>query len=174
MDWTIAIGSVTFGLLDVIALAVVLIGAISGCITGFTKKAGKLAAFLLAMPAAVLFTKQLGTVIADNSSLSIFSSTLIAFVGLSAVFYTLLFIFVSQLSNIVESSGTLRAIDSIIGFALGLLCSALVLSALIYFLQYQTFFDMSALTENSIVFKRIIQPLYPQVAGIFSGAVNAI
>ena len=174
MDWTIAIGSVTFGLLDVIALAIVLVGAISGCIKGFTRKAGKAAAVLLAMPGAALFTKQAGTLLADSSGLAIFPATLIAFVALTALVYTLLFIFVSQLSSIVEASGALRALDSIVGFVLGLLCSALVLSLIIALLQYQTFFDMSVLTDNSVIFKRIIQPLYPQMMELFTGAFNGI
>lgn len=174
MDWTIAIGSVTFGLLDVIALVIILVGAISGCIKGFTRKAGKICAFLLAMPGAALFTKQVGTLIADNSGIAIFPATLLAFVGLSALVYALLFIFISQLATIVDASGALRALDSIVGFALGLLCSALVLSLIIALLQYQSFFDMSVLTENSVIFKRIIQPLYPQIIGLFRDAVNGI
>ena len=49
MDWTYTIGSITFGVLDIIALVIVLIGAISGCITGFARQVANLAGFVISI-----------------------------------------------------------------------------------------------------------------------------
>ena len=85
MDWTFSIGTLSFGILDIITLVIVLIGAISGCIPGFSVSATRLVGFLAAMPIALLFTKDLASFIAERTDLPIFWSTLIVFVALSLV-----------------------------------------------------------------------------------------
>ncbi len=168
------IGNIDIGLLDIAALLIVLVGAVSGSITGFAHKAGRTAGFILAMPIALLFTKTAGAFIAEQTSLSIFVSTMIAFISISALAYLLICIFTGQIATIIESSTVMRTIDSILGFALGLICSALVLSAIIALLKAQPVIDVSALTENSIILERIINPLFPQMKDIFIGVIDGI
>ena len=50
MDWTITLGSLTFGILDIIVLAILLISAVSGCAVGFAKQFAHLAGLLVSVP----------------------------------------------------------------------------------------------------------------------------
>ena len=174
MDWTFSIGTLSFGILDIITLVIVLIGAISGCITGFSVSATRLVGFLAAMPIALLFTKDLASFIAERTDLPIFWSTLIVFVALSLVVYLLICIFGTQLANILGASSHLRALDSILGFAWGLIASAVTISVILAVLNFQSFVDISALTDKSIIINEIIKPLFPTLKDSFMGAFDGV
>ena len=174
MDWSFTIGSLTFGVLDIAVVVIVLIGAISGCITGFSRSAARLIGFVLAIPVSLLFTKTAAEALAAASGFSYMICSLIAFVGVALLVYIILCIFGSQLANVLSASSALHALDSILGFIWGLVGSAVTLSIILMILNYQPFIDFSGLTESSLVISDIIEPLFPSVLDIISGVSDGI
>ena len=174
MDWSFTIGSLTFGVLDIAVVVIVLIGAISGCITGFSRSAARLIGFVLAIPVSLLFTKNAAEALAAESGFSYMICSLIAFVGVALLVYIILCIFGSQLANVLSASSALHALDSILGFIWGLVGSAVTLSIILMILNYQPFIDFSGLTESSLVISDIIEPLFPSVLDIISGVSDGI
>lgn len=174
MDWTFTIGTLSFGILDIITLAIILIGAISGCITGFSVSATRIVGFLAAIPVSLLFTKDLAAFFAERTSLPILWATLIVFVALSLVVYILVCILGTQLANILGASSHLRALDSILGFIWGLLASSVTISIILAVLNFQSFVDISALTDQSIIINQIIKPLFPTLKDSFMGAFDGV
>ena len=174
MDWSFTIGSLTFGVLDIAVVVIVLIGAISGCITGFSRSAARLIGFVLAIPVSLLFTKTAAEALATASGFSYMICSLIAFVGVALLVYIILCIFGSQLANVLSASSALHALDSILGFIWGLVGSAVTLSIILMILNYQPFIDFSGLTKSSLVISDIIEPLFPSVLGIISGVSDGI
>ena len=174
MDWSFTIGTLSFGILDIITVVIVLVGAISGCITGFSVSATRLVGLLLAIPVSLLFTKDLAAFVESRTEIPLFWSTLIVFVALSLVVYLLICILGSQLSTILGASSHLRAIDSILGFIWGLLASSITLSIILAVLNFQSFVDISVLTDKSIIINEIIKPLFPTLKDSFMGAFDGV
>ena len=174
MDWTFTIGTLTFGILDIITVVIVLVGAISGCITGFSVSATRLVGLLLAIPVSLLFTEDLADFVTSRTELPLFWATLIVFVALSLVVYLLICILGSQLSVILGASSHLRALDSILGFIWGLLASSITLSIILAVLNYQTFIDISALTSGSLIINEMIRPLFPTLTETFMEVIDGV
>ena len=170
MDWTYTIGSITFGVLDIIALVIVLIGAISGCITGFARQVANLAGFVISIPVGLLFTRPVASVLAENTSIPILWASLIAFVAICLLVFIIVGIFGSMLRRVLE---TVPALDHILGFVWGLFATALCLSLIIALLNYQSFFDISSVTDSSVIVKNIIEPLFPSLVDVVKGSTGA-
>ena len=163
MDWTYTIGSLTFGLLDIIALVIILIGAVSGCITGFARQVANLAGFVISIPVA----RPLASVLVKNTSIPLLWSSLIAFVSICLVVFIIVAIFGSMLKRALE---LVPALDHVLGFVWGLLATAVSLSIIIALLNYQSFFDVSSITSNSVIVSDIIEPLFPALVGVVKGS----
>ena len=168
MDWTLTIGSLTIGILDIVALVIVLIGAISGCISGFARQVANLAGFVISIPVALLFTRPIASALAENTGLSILWSSLIAFVAICLVVFIVVAIFGSMLRRVLE---TVPALDHVLGFVWGLLATAVSLSIIIALLNYQSFFDISSFTDTSVIVHGLIEPLFPALVDVVKGAV---
>ena len=170
MDWTYTIGSLTIGLLDIIAVAIVLIGAISGCITGFACQVARLAGFVISIPVALLFTRPVASVLAANTGLSLLWASLISFVSICLLVFIIVAIFGSMLRRVLE---TVPALDHVLGFVWGLLATAVSISIIIAILNYQSFFDISSVTDSSVIVRDIIEPLFPALVDVVKGTANA-
>lgn len=170
MDWTLTIGSVTFGTLDIITMVIVLIGAVSGCITGFARQVANLAGFVISIPAALLFTKPIARALAGNTGLSPLLATLITFVALCLLVFIIVGIFGSMLRRVLE---TIPSLDHTLGFAWGLIASAVSLSIILAILNFQSFIDISAYTDSSVIIREIIEPLFPTLVNAVKGSANA-
>ncbi len=170
MDWSFTVGSLTFGTLDIIVFAVAMIGAISGCIAGFARQAARIAGFLLAIPVALLFTGRLSDILSASSGMGRLPSSLIVFVGLSLVVYIVVGLFGSQLRTVLG----MTPLDHILGFALGLLTSALSLSVILAILDYQPFIDFSPFFDSSLIISRMVRPLFPSLLDVVKEAVNGL
>lgn len=168
MDWTITIGTLTFGTLDIIVLVILLISAISGCIVGFARQFAHFAGFFISIPVALLLTRPFAAILIENSTMSPFFATLIVFVAIALIVYALIRIFGGMLENVLE---LIPALNRILGFAWGLIATAVVLSIILAVLNYQTFFDFESLFSKSIIIKRIIEPLFPSIVGAIADAV---
>ena len=173
MSWTLSIGSLTFGLLDFIAIGIMLIGAVSCAVAGFSRSAAKSFGFILSFPIALLFSNALAKLIASSSGLSMVISTLIAFTALSVIIY-ILFRFLGNLLETTLDALHLSAVDSILGFLWGAMTAAIGISIAAALIRYQPFIDVTPLLRNSILFREIFSDLYPDAIGMIQGAVNAI
>ncbi len=166
MDWSLTIGNLSIGVLDIIALVIVLVGAISGCITGFARQVANLAGFVLAIPAALLFTRPIAVTLSSNTGLPLFWASFFVFVALSLLVFILVGIFGSALKNVLE---TVPALDHVLGFVWGLVASAICLSLIIAILNFQSFFDISRVTGSSIIVRDLIEPLFPTLVDAVKG-----
>ena len=63
MDWTLAVGSINFGIFDIVTIALVLISGIAGVAVGFSRSALKMLSYVVAFPLALLFVEPLSTFI---------------------------------------------------------------------------------------------------------------
>lgn len=168
MDWTITIGTLTFGTLDIIVLAILLISAISGCIVGFARQFAHLAGFLVSIPVSLLLTRPFASLLIANSTIPPFWATMIVFVAIALIVYALIRIFGGMLENVLE---LIPALNHILGFVWGLVSAAVVLSIILAVLNYQTFFDFESFFASSIIIERIIEPLFPGIVGVIADVV---
>lgn len=174
MDWTFSIGSLTFGLLDVISISLVLLGGITGCAAGFTRVAAKNLGGILCFPLALLFTKSLASFFVSVTGINNeFITAMVSFAILSVIIYVVFNLLGGLLGDSLSVLG-LGVVDSILGFVWGLVTMAFFVSLLMAVVSYQTFIDFSPLKENSILYIRIIEPLFPSVVEIVSGALSDI
>lgn len=168
MDWTLTIGSLSFGIIDIVSLAIILIGAVSGCITGFGRAAGSNLGFLLSFPLALLFTSPVAGLISDRIGLPILWSSVLAFATIAAVIYIVISLLGNMIEDVLEGIG-LEVVNSILGFVWGLVSTSLVMSLIIAILAYQPFLDISRLTDSSLIVSSIIKPLFPSFLDILKG-----
>ena len=167
MDWTYTIGAVTFGVLDIAVLVIVLIGAVSGCITGFARQVANLAGFVISIPVALLFTRPVAAVLSENTGLDILWASLASFVGICLVVFIIVAIFGSMLKRVLE---TIPALDHVLGFVWGLAATAVSISIILAILNYQSFIDISGITGSSVIVKDLIEPLFPTLVGVVRNA----
>ena len=173
MDWTFTIGSMTFGILDIITLVILFLGGISGCVTGFSTSATRLVGLLCSIPIALLFTKNLSSFIVSRTGAPAFLITYAVFVGISAVVYLLISRMCSPISKLLGSFKAF-SLDNILGFFWGLFASAILLSLILLILSNQTFFDFSPIMDKSAIITDLIKPLFPTLKDSFSEAFNGI
>lgn len=173
MDWTFTIGSLRFGILDIVSLALILLGAIGGCAAGFSRAVAKRLGGLFCFPTALLFTSTLAVFLTDKTGLNQFFSSMVAFSVLSIVIFALFNLLGSLLGNALSAVG-LGALDSILGFVAGFAFMALVVSCIVALMNYQPFIDITPLKDNSIFYTRFLEPLFPSAVDIVKGALNGI
>ena len=89
MDWTILIGSVSFGIFDIILVSVVLISAIVGFAIGFSRFAFKVIGYVFTFPIALLFVSTLSSFLSKRIDLSPVWLNLISYVVLCLVIFSL-------------------------------------------------------------------------------------
>lgn len=160
----------SFGTIDIIALAVLAIAALritfKGFITEFMSKAGLIIGFL----AALMFSSLLTPVIEQQLNLGRWSNA-ISFIIIFLAGYLLMRIFSSVLTNLLEALH-LDALDKVFGFALGLVEGAIVISLLVYLLKLQTIIDVTAMLESSWVVE-LLEPIAPYGIDFFKGEAPA-
>lgn len=162
MDYTIAIGSLSLSIVDIVIFVICMISAVVGCIRGFVNEFTHQAGIIAGLACGLLFTRLLAGKLAEVlPSMPYLAIALISFVSLVLVGYLLLRLAGSAVSTIVESFH-LGALDNILGFLWGLIVSLFVLSALMYVLSLQSIIDFSALFDSSIFAGNFIRPLLPE------------
>ena len=91
MDWTLAIGSLNFGIYDIIVVSVMLLSGISGIAVGFSRSVLKILAYFVAFPLALLFVEPLSVFVTSKTGLTTVWASLLSYVVLCvffAYFYT--------------------------------------------------------------------------------------
>ena len=83
MDWTLAIGSINFGIFDLVTVAIVLISGIAGIALGFSRSALKMLSYVLSLPLALLFVEPLSEFIRKHIEMKQIWASLFPSVGLT-------------------------------------------------------------------------------------------
>ena len=91
-------------------------------------------------------------------------------VALYIGFANIIGIFGSMLRRVLE---TIPSLDHTLGFAWGLIASAVSLSIILAILNFQSFIDISAYTDSSVIIREIIAPLFPSLVNAVKGSANA-
>lgn len=173
MQWTIA--GISFGVVDIVVLVFMLAGAVSGCVSGFSRSLTKFVGFVVAMPIALLFTKELSSYITMRmGQIDPLPAALLSFVCISLIVYVLVFLVGLVLSHIMNSNTLLSVVDSLLGFAWGVLCAGLIVFAVLSVLTKQTIFNFQDVAQHSYVIKEFINPVFSQVSNTLLEAFNAL
>lgn len=173
MQWTIA--GINFGIVDLSVLVIMLIGAVSGCVSGFSRSLTKVVGFLVAMPVAMLFTRGAADYLMTQiGQVDPLPATLLSFVGLSLAVYVLVSLIGLVLSHIMGSNTVLAVLDSLLGFAWGVLCTGILIFIILSILTHQSFLNFQDLARQSYIINEFINPVFSQVSDTVLETIYAL
>lgn len=143
---------------DIVFSILVLIGAFRAAVRGFVKELMSMAALILGIGLAVLFSGLVGSYLVTYLGDSPWNQV-IAFLGIFLGVYLLTKIFESALNRLVEHI-SLENLDHALGFFLGIVEGLALVFVLVLVMQIQPFFDMQAVLEESF-YAYVLLPLLP-------------
>ena len=173
MDWTFSIGSLSFGIFDIILVAISVISAICGFARGFSRFAFKLIGYVLTFPLALIFVSALMEFLSSKVNIPVFWLSLISYVILCLLIFSLFKLLGNLLGTSLETM-SLGWIDSALGFVVALVVAAFVVFVLLELVSLQTVFDMRPLKENSFFYKNLFFRIFPTVKSTFEGAISGL
>lgn len=175
MDWTIAIGNVDVGIVDIVIFTICMISAVFGCIRGFVNEFSHHAGVVFGFAIGFLFTSLLAPAI-DNAAdgrITYWVAALISFVVLTCIGYVVFRMLGSALETIVDRF-SLGAVDNILGFFWGLIVALFVIAIIIYLFSLQNIIDFSPLFDSSLIVRNLIQPILPETISTIGGFINEL
>lgn len=173
MNWTFTIGSLSFGIFDIILVAITLISGISGFAIGLSRFAFKILGYVLSFPVALLFVEPLSLFISSKLNTPAFITALISYVVLCIVIF-LIFKLVGNLLGTAMETLSLGWIDSLLGFIAAFLIAVIIVFFLLEVCSLQKFVDFLPLKENSFFYMNVYLKLFPSVERAFKGALLGI
>lgn len=173
MDWTFSIGSLSFGIFDIILLSLTLISGISGFAIGLSRFAFRICGWILTFPVALLFVEPLMGVLSRKITLPPLVLALITYVLLCIVIF-LIFKLVGNLLGTALETVHLGWIDSLLGFLTAAVIAVFVVFLLLELCSLQSFVDFLPLKENSFFYVNVYLPLFPSALRAFKGALLGI
>ena len=151
-----------FGYLD-IALGLVLIFAtVRGIFRGFVSEFLSMAAIILGVAVAVMFSKPVAVALSGTLGESAWVQ-IIAFLGLFIITYLAVKLLEGFLHSGVEKL-SLKNLDRVLGFLLGIVEGFLLASVILIVLVIQPFFDTAELLNDSYI-ARLLLPLLVPASG---------
>lgn len=145
-----------FNYLDVVLALIALLAGLRGFFRGFVTEFLSMAAIILGIAAAVIFSAPLATLLSRYFDGSLWIQ-IITFLGLFILVYIVVKLLEGVLHNGVEKL-RLKNLDRTLGFLLGIFEGVLVISVILIVLDIQPFFDVSDLLANSFC-ARLLLPL---------------
>ncbi len=173
MDWTFTIANLRFGIFDIITVAIVFISGISGFALGFSRFAFKLIGYVLSFPVALLFVNPLYSFLSSYIKIPQIWLTLICYVILCVVIFSLFKLLGNLLSTTFETL-SLGWIDSLLGFIVAAIISIFVLFVLLELCSLQTAYDLTPLKASSFFYTKIFINLFPTMGEAFKGALSGL
>lgn len=175
MDWTInflGMPSYPLGIMDLVSIAILVVGSISGLIVGFIKSAGKQLSWVLSFPIALIFTSLLAKFLKNMSGWGIFLCSLLAFMILSVVAFHLINLISLAISKALDKAG-LKGVNRLLGFIWGIIVSGIVIAFIygILIIIPGDFFD--PLLDNSAIY-RLFAPHFESASEIMTEALNSL
>jgi len=148
--------------LDFIFIIVILLALVRGALRGFVTEMLSMAAIIVGIVAAVLFSPSLTPIVASLLGESIWNQVA-AFLFLFVVSYLLIKILESLIHSGVERLH-LNKLDRVLGFLLGALEGLLVVCVVLFILRIQPFFETAPLLSQSF-FAKLFLPFLVPAAG---------
>lgn len=173
MDWTLAVGSINFGIFDIVTIALVLISGIAGVAVGFSRSALKMLSYVVAFPLALLFVEPLSTFIRSYVEMEQVWASLISYIVLCLFIFVLIKILGNLIGTAFETL-SLGWLDSTLGF---FFCGFIAFMLIFVFLELaslQKFVDFTPLKENSIIYTNFFCKIFPTIDRALKGAIVAI
>ena len=145
--------------LDIVFIIIILLALIRGAMRGFVTEVLSMAAIIVGIAMAVLFSSPLSALFAELLGES-FWNQIIAFLTLFLVTYILIKIIEGLIHRGVEKL-RLGKLDRVLGFLLGALEGLLVVSIVLVVLNIQPFFEVTSLLNRSFFAKLLLPFLVP-------------
>jgi membrane protein required for colicin V production len=158
-----------FEIVDVVFAILIIVAAIRGAFRGFVAEAGSAASLILGIVVAVLFYRPAARLIAHRFGSSMWNP-LIAFLVLFLIAYVVVKLVERLLAAIFERLN-LERLDSALGFFLGIGEGLLLVAVILFFLNWQPFFDPGPMLEHSL-FARMLFPILPSPERIFENGLR--
>jgi len=171
MQWGLTIGSVYFNSIDIIVFVLAIIGGIADTLTGFADAFSHRSGYIVGFFSGLMFTRIIADVLGTSFSLPPIFSSLIAFVLLFLIGYGLMRIVGNLLETALNATG-LRAVNGLLGFLWGVIEVVIAASVIIYVLELQKAFDLSAIFDASQFVLNIVRPLVPDTVHWFSSSIQ--
>ncbi len=154
------------GYLDIIIIAILMIGIARGWKTGFIRQATNLAGIILAFVLAVIFMDSLGLVIEERIMDYPGLGTILAFLGIFVVVKVGI-TYVSRSAKSFIDAMHLGSVDSLAGGLIGAFKAGIILSLVFVSISYFRLPDDTAVEES-----RLYQPVYQIVPDAWSFIVG--
>jgi len=169
VSWTISVGALSLGILDIVILIVLIAGSVGCCLKGFISEFSHWAGLIAAYFLGIMFTRPLSNLVVNAfPSLPRFLPALLSFVLLALVGYMALYILGSMLERVADTF-YLSYLNNILGFVWGILVSSFILGFILWILNYQNLIDFAPMLDHSILYTRIYSKVMSGVGSIISG-----
>ncbi|RKX93547.1 MAG: CvpA family protein [Spirochaetes bacterium] len=136
---------------DIVSLVVILIMAVRAVFRGFIDEFLSMAAVILGLAAALLFTGKV-TVLVDKYIHSEFWNPVVAFLLLFLAVYIVVKILENVLNSLIEKV-QLEKLDQSLGFFLGIIEGVIVVVLIVFLLEIQPFIEIGSLFKDSIAYQ---------------------
>lgn len=155
-----------FAGIDIVFGILLVFAAMRSGIRGFVREFMSMAALILGIGIAVVFSGQVAMFVDQYLETAAWSQV-VAFLGLFLAVYLGVKLFESALNRLVDRIN-LDNLDHALGFFLGVAEGLLLIFVLLLGLQVQPFFDSTAVVEES-VFAEALMPLLPYASRLLGG-----
>ncbi|MCY1152145.1 MAG: CvpA family protein [Sphaerochaetaceae bacterium] len=160
MDFTINIGSAVLNILDIIILAIALIGGVAGAFEGFAKSFASKAAVLVGLIVGLMFSELAMANIFSRFNLPIILLSLFSYMFCFIIGYVVMLLLGNMLSTVFEGVG-LSPLNSLLGFIWAIVFILALCAVALMLLSYQHLFDITDLINESFMFQNIFEPIIP-------------
>ncbi len=150
---------INFSLLDIIIMLVIIAAAVRGTIKGFVAEAASMAALILGIGGAILFSRKLSIVLEKYLGRTAWNQ-IITFL----LIFLLIYIAIKMIEGILHAifeKLNLNKLDRALGFFLGVAEGLLVGGLVLFVLNWQPIFETHEFLRNSL-FYRLLLPLLPR------------
>ncbi len=148
----------TFSVLDIISLIVIIIVALRVAFKGFVTEFMAKAGLFVGLIVALMFTSLIAPIVDERLQLGTWSNIVVFFVLFVAGFLMTKMLAIT-LTGVLEALH-LSFLDTMLGFVLGAVEGAIIVSFLVFVLKLQTFIDLSAMFQESWVVA-LLEPIAP-------------
>lgn len=148
----------SFEVLDIVSLVIIIVVALQAMFKGFVKEFMSKAGIIVGFIIALMFSTVVAEIVDERFGLGVWSN-LIAFAALFLGGFLLMKIISNMLRSILEGLH-LTFIDNLLGFVLGLLEGAIIVSFMVYLLKVQSFIDLGVYIDQSWVVG-LLEPIAP-------------
>ncbi|MDD3058642.1 MAG: CvpA family protein [Sphaerochaeta sp.] len=171
MQWGLTIGSVYFNSIDIIVFALAIIGGIADTLVGFADAFSHRSGYIVGFFSGLMFTKIIADIVSQSFALPLVIASLLSFIVLFLIGYALMRIVGNLLETALNATG-LKAVNGLLGFLWGVIEVVIAASVIIYILELQEVFDLSAVFDASQFVLNIVRPLVPDTVHWFASSVQ--